>query len=873
MSGGEAANPFPSTPQMRVRVPRPVWDAIRALAMLAGAGLVITLFLAPGRGLTIFWGWFIPIVPLVFFVVPGLWRNVCPLATSNQLPRRLGITRALTAPRWLQEYGFVIAIALFLGLVPARKVLLNTNGPALALLLAGVGVAAFAGGVLLKGKSGWCSALCPLLPVQRVYGQTPFAVIRNSHCEPCIGCTTNCYDFNPRLAQLADLSSEDPYRGGYRKVFAGAFPALVLAFYTTSPGHGWGIASMYGRFGLFILGGIGSFFLLDALLKVSSATLAVVYGAAALNLYYWWNVPGLARRALGDAPGWWTWPGRAAVLVLTILWVFRSWSKERQLAATATGSPNVGVGKSATAVLDREAAAGPEVTWLPGERRVAATPGVTLLEAAERSGLPLESGCRMGVCGADPVWIVAGAENLSELGRDERGTLERLGLADSARMACCARVSGPVSVSLAPERREPAAAGAAAALDADSSVRRVVVVGNGIAGVTAAEHVRRRLPDCEIDLVARERHHLYNRMAITKLLYGRAAMKGLYLMPEEWYDEQRITCWLNTRASRIDRKRNVLVLGTGEELPYDRLILTAGSASFLPRFEGSDLSGCFVLREAEDAFTIRSYVQEHGAKQAAVIGGGLLGLEAAYGLHKLGVSVVVIARGRLLDRQLDERGALYLRRYLEGLGIEIVSPNEVAGVEGEGRVQRVRLASGADLPADLVLVCAGISSNAELARAADLAVARGVLVDERMRTSDASIFAAGDAAEFGGQVAGLWPTAVEQGRIAAVNATGGHERFAPVVPETMLKVSGADLTSVGRFEPADGEIEIISEDEVEGRYRKLVVSNGRVVGAILLGAREDTASVAAAVKASVDVEPVLDQLRAGDWSVLAGIES
>ena len=176
-----------------------------------------------------------------------------------------------------------------------------------------------------------------------------------------------------------------------------------------------------------------------------------------------------------------------------------------------------------------------------------------MLEIAEANGQTIEAGCRMGVCGADPIAVKEGMDNLSPVSDDERSTLDRLGHADNTRMACCCRVKGPVSVALTPDKKGAATPSQILRMSYDRSIERVVVLGNGIAGVTAADHVRRRHPECHIDLVADEPHPLYNRMGINRLIYGRSAMAGLYLNPDEWYSERGIETWLNTRAVRIDR--------------------------------------------------------------------------------------------------------------------------------------------------------------------------------------------------------------------------------------------------------------------------------------------------------------------------------
>jgi nitrite reductase (NADH) large subunit len=477
----------------------------------------------------------------------------------------------------------------------------------------------------------------------------------------------------------------------------------------------------------------------------------------------------------------------------------------------------------------------------------------------------------MGVCGADPVAIVAGMEHLSAVSGDERSTLDRLGLAANTRLACCARVSGPVSVSLTPEQPKRRSLTKVHGFAYDRSVERVVIVGNGIAGVTAADHIRRRHPTCGIDLIADEPHQLYNRMGIARLIYGRSAMQGLYLNPDSWYEERAITTWLNTRVTRIDRAARAVQLGTGERLPYDRLILTMGSRSHVPPIDGFGRSGTYVLRTADDALDIRAYAQRTGARQAVVAGGGLLGLEAAYALGKLGLRTAVLERSdRLLRRQLDARASAILQMYLQGLGLEILTRAESAAVVGNGRVEQVTMTDGRRGPADVFVVAAGIAPNVELAAESGIEVGRGIVVDDHMRSSDPVVLAAGDVAEWRAQVLGLWPSAVAQAEVAADNAVGGSKTYEGVVPVTILKVVGIELASIGQIEPASAHDEVIALEQ-DGRYRKLVVSEGRIVGAILLGYPQEVALVRTAVNDRLHVAGRLDALRAGRWEVLSAV--
>ena len=229
-----------------------VWHVARAIAIAVALAFTVELVRGSDDALRIFWGAVIPTLPAVFLVAPGLWRNVCPLAASNQTPRYLKFTRALTLPRSFFGVAQPLGMGLFIAAVASREPLFNDSGVATGALLGGSLLAALVGGTLFKGKSGWCSSLCPLLPVQRVYGQTPFATVPNSHCRPCVGCTHNCYDFNPRVAFLADLYEDDRHWSGLRKLFTGALPGVVFAYFLLPEPSTIGTGEYYARFALVV---------------------------------------------------------------------------------------------------------------------------------------------------------------------------------------------------------------------------------------------------------------------------------------------------------------------------------------------------------------------------------------------------------------------------------------------------------------------------------------------------------------------------------------------------------------------------------------------------------------------------------------------
>jgi nitrite reductase (NADH) large subunit len=869
---------FPAYTEMPRRIPIPAWHAIRIASVLAYLALCVSLFIAPSGGQFAFFKVIVPLLPILFFTAPGLWRNICPLAASNQAPRVLGFTRALTVPDWLKKYGALISIVLFFGITSTRIAFFNSNGAGLSILLLLTIVNAFIAGLSFKGKSGWCSSICPLLPLQRVYGQTPFANVPNSHCQPCVGCTKNCYDFRPSVAYQADLHDPDPSWTAPRKLFVSALPGYILGFFLLVDHPGLALPEVYLRLAMFFLASVGLFYALQAMLSISTTLLVALWASIAINIFYWFSGITLAEsfhQITGVEALWLRWPIRAIVLVLSLFWIVRTYIKGRQYEEEAVSRPALPViqispraAKVAQKTMD---AGGAEVHFVGSDKPARAEIGMSVLALAERESQPIEAGCRMGVCGADPVAIREGGGCLTPPDEDELNTLRRLGFADNTRMACVARIqSGPVTVALTPEAGDPRRG---QPTEFDRSIVSVVVLGNGIAGVTAADFVRRGHPECEIHVVGGEPHVLYNRMGISRLVYGRSAMQGLYLLPEQWYDEHQVVAWLNTRASRIDLATRQVFLATGDTLPFDRLILATGSSSTVPPVEGFGKPGGFVMRSAADAMQVRAYAQEHGCRDAVVAGGGLLGLEAAHSLLELGLRVTVLERGsRLMSKQIDDHCSELVDAYFARIGMQVLYRAESEALTGEDRVRGLTLKDGRTLRCDIFLGAIGIRPNTELARQAGIEVNRGVIVNDQMATSAPGVFAAGDVAEHDGMTLGLWPIAAKQGEVAAVNALGGSASLTAEVPATILKGVGLDLFSIGKFTVDPGDQVIVDEDPdpASPSYRRLVVSSGRAVGAIVLGNYpEVVAAATVAVKNRAEISAaVMAQLRRGEWDAL-----
>jgi nitrite reductase (NADH) large subunit len=518
------------------------------------------------------------------------------------------------------------------------------------------------------------------------------------------------------------------------------------------------------------------------------------------------------------------------------------------------------------------------VTFEPGPT-VLAKVGDKLLDIAEASQVPIESGCRMGMCGSDPVRVLEGGDNISAVRSAERRTLERLGLADGCRMACVSRVQGPVVVDPRSPLEEPSEAQAdgkptitfAADPALQAAVRRVVVVGAGVAGVTAAEELRRVLPDTELLLVGAEPYDFYNRMAITRLVSESASIDSLYLNRRDWAESRRVDFRRGVQATEIDRQNREVATADGERLEYDKVIIATGARPFVPALEGFGADGSFVLRTIDDAVQIQQYIRRTRCRTAVIVGGGLLGLEAAYNIAQLDVRVLVLDRGRWpLRRQLDEQAGALVWEMLQDLGIELLAQTEAQRVHAEDRVTSVELLDGTTLDAELCLVTAGTIPNAQLAEAAGLDVGVGITVDGGMRTSDPDIFAVGDVAEHDGRPYGLWPASVEQAQVAAANVAGGEVVFAHAASPARLKVPGIDLLSIGAVDAQRGESRTVVVSAYGTRnYRKLILEHGRLTGAIILGSPELFDDVTRAVETQLPVGSELEALEKGKWETLS----
>ena len=395
----------------------------------------------------------------------------------------------------------------------------------------------------------------------------------------------------------------------------------------------------------------------------------------------------------------------------------------------------------------------------------------------------------------------------------------------------------PVAVDAGRARDGAARAGDGAAR------RRLVVVGAGMAAMATVEALLAHAPaggaEWDVTIVGAEDDAPYNRVMLSQVLAGAIGEAELALRHPAWFTKHDVTLRLGVAARLVDPGAKTVELVDGDVLEYDDLVLATGSRPFVPPVPGAELAGVHVFRTRADARAILDGATK--ARRAVVIGGGLLGLEAARGLRERGVRVTVVhLADRLMELQLDGPAAGLLERALRDLRIAVRTSARTTALTGDGHVENVVLADGEELSADLVVIAAGIRPEVDLARTAGLEVERGVLVDDELRTSAPGVRAVGECAEHRGAVYGLWSPLLEQARALGASLAGQPAAFLGASPATTLKVAGIDLFCCGRVAEEEGDEEVLALDTRRGRYRRLLVdADGRLAGAILLGDLRD----------------------------------
>lgn len=389
----------------------------------------------------------------------------------------------------------------------------------------------------------------------------------------------------------------------------------------------------------------------------------------------------------------------------------------------------------------------------------------------------------------------------------------------------------------------------------DPGQSQFVIIGAGIAGVSAAEVLRYHAPDAKITILSKEAEIPYMRLNLTRLLAGEFLEKNLPLHSEDWYAEHNIELKLGTIADHLNLTEKSVVLENGNALHFDKLIVATGSHPWVPPIPGTALKNVFSVREIEDVRQILNVVKE-GTK-VVCIGGGILGLETAGALAKQKADVTVLeAFDYLMPMQLNPEGSNVLADHLKTLNIDVITHAIADCIIGDGEVSGVHLKRGILVEAEAVVITAGDRANTELLEHAGLTVNKGVLVDNFLRTAHPDIYAVGDVAEHDGVRYGAWSPAMYMGKIAGMNAAGIPTEFGGIPRSHMLKVLGKPMLSIGTIKAADGSYRAI-DDHADGGYRMFMFRDGRLVGCLLIGKLKLLKPVRKAVQARLDMKDFL----------------
>jgi nitrite reductase (NADH) large subunit len=367
----------------------------------------------------------------------------------------------------------------------------------------------------------------------------------------------------------------------------------------------------------------------------------------------------------------------------------------------------------------------------------------------------------------------------------------------------------------------------------------LVIVGNGMAAARLVDELTKAAQGrYAIAVIGDEPRLAYNRVLLSSVLAGETASHDIELRPANWWRDRGVTLKYGCVATEIDVGRRELKIANEESIHFSRLILATGSTPLRLNVPGADLAGVHTFRDSRDVDLLLTLAARK--KRVVVVGGGLLGLEAAYGLAKAGAPVTLIhLMDRLMERQLDAPAADLLKSLVERKGIKILLNANTARIYGETRVEGVELADARRIEADAVIFAAGIRPNVALAKEAGIPVNRGVVVDDYLQTGAPDIFALGECAEHRGICYGLVEPAYEQARVLAKHLAGGAASYGGSVVATNLKVSGVGVFSAGDFMGGEGCEAIVLSDVRGGTYKKLVISEGRLTGAVLVGDTAD----------------------------------
>jgi len=385
--------------------------------------------------------------------------------------------------------------------------------------------------------------------------------------------------------------------------------------------------------------------------------------------------------------------------------------------------------------------------------------------------------------------------------------------------------------------------------------KRIVIVGSGIASITAIKAIREIDLDSEIYLIGQEKFYPYNRIRLSKGIFDELGENNILLQKKEWYEQNKVKILINTKVSNINTDALELILCDGSKVKYDKLLIATGSSNNTPPIDGIGKEGTYTLRSLDDALNIKDSLDE--SEQVIVIGGGIQGLEMAWILKQHGKKVTIVElQSRLMPRQLDHKASEILKVIIQGYGIEILTNTGVKEITGDTKVEGIIIDEKVELKCDMVIYSTGIKPNKDLIINTKVETTRGILVNNKMETNIKNIYAAGDIAEFDNQIIGLWNIAIAQGKVAGYNIAGKETMYEKITPVTTLNAYGISLFSMGCIDESESTKVLIDEDINLKVYKKIFIKNNNVIGAIVIGDMRRSPLLKSAIEKGVTLTDV-----------------
>ncbi|MBW9156525.1 NAD(P)/FAD-dependent oxidoreductase [Clostridium tagluense] len=397
--------------------------------------------------------------------------------------------------------------------------------------------------------------------------------------------------------------------------------------------------------------------------------------------------------------------------------------------------------------------------------------------------------------------------------------------------------------------------------------KRIVILGTGITSVTAIKAIREIDLDSEIYLMGQEKFYPYNRVKLSKGLFDNLEENSILLQKKEWYEQNKVKIFINTKVVNINTDRFELILCDGSKVKYDKLLIATGSSNNIPPIDGIGKDGVYTLRSLNDALNIKNSLNE--SAQVIIIGGGIQGLEMAWIVHQHGKKATIIElQSRLMPYQLDNKASEILRDIIQGYGIEILTNTGVVKITGDTKVASILIDKEVKLKCDMVIYSTGIKANKELISNTKVETARGIVVNNKMETNIKNIYAAGDIAQFDNKVIGLWNIAIAQGKVAGYNIAGKETVYENVTPVTTLNAFGISLFSMGCVDESESTKVLLDEDVNFKIYRKIFIKSNKVIGAIVIGDMKRSPLLKSAIEKGIrigdvnlSVDELLDKLK------------